>query len=319
MRRPWLLAVPLAFLGAAWFYWLVLPWPLSLRFRNPGRTAFMEQRLRQAADRDSDLEVRQTWVPLERISRNLRRAVIVAEDGDFYEHNGIDWSAVGEELRYRGDEDFSFFDPGDVRAAVSAIGYYLANREKIRGRSTITQQLAKNLYFSEDRSAVRKIDELIVARRLERLLPKDRILELYLNVVEWGPGIFGAEAAARHYYRRSARNLDRDQAAALAATLPHPLTSNPRTRPGRMAWRTRLILQRMTGTGRVKTVPLDSAHLGGTKTQDSRDSLSAPPAYSAPLDTLPARDTLAGRDTLRGDTLMQRDTLIRRDTISASR
>jgi hypothetical protein len=104
---------------------------------------------------------------------------------------------------------------------------------------------------------VRKLEEFVVARRLEQFLDKDRILEIYLNVVEWGPGVFGAEAAARHYFSRAAADLTADQAAALAATLPHPLTSNPRTRPGRMQWRKQLILSRMGGSGTVPTVPLE--------------------------------------------------------------
>src|SRR5690606_31793215 len=116
---------------------------------------------------------------------------------------------------------------------------------------------SKNLYFSTDRSPLRKLEELIVARRLELFLSKDRILELYLNLVEWGPGLFGAEAAAQHYFSRSAANLNAEQAAALAATLPHPLTSNPDHRPGRMQWRKGMILSRMGGSGPVQTVPLD--------------------------------------------------------------
>src|SRR5690606_4877443 len=121
------------------------------------------------------------------------------------------------------------------------------NSEKIRGRSTITQQLAKNLYFSDNRSLIRKLEELIVAKRLEWFLSKDRILELYLNVAEFGPGIFGVEAAAQHYFGVPAAKLSRYQAASLAATLPHPLTSNPARNPGRMAWRRDMILRRMGG------------------------------------------------------------------------
>jgi monofunctional biosynthetic peptidoglycan transglycosylase len=309
--KRWIFLTPLALLGAAWCYWLLLPWPVFLTFREPGRTSFMEQRIRQAAARERELKIRQTWVPLAKISRNLRRAVIIAEDGDFYEHNGIDWSAVGEELRYKGDGNFSLFDVRDLRSIAGALGYYLVNHEKIRGRSTITQQLAKNLYFSESRSLLRKVDELFVARRLELFLPKDRILELYLNVAEWGPGIFGAEAAARHYFGRSAAGLTRDQAAALAATLPHPLTSNPRTRPGRMAWRKQLILQRMNRTGPTRTVPLDPSGSTGGATQNA-----AVDSASVAADTT-TRDTLVRRDTIPPpDTLLRRDTLPRGRPIS---
>jgi monofunctional glycosyltransferase len=265
MIKRLLLAVPLALIGAAWFYWITIPWPVRLRTHEPQSSAVMRQRVSEARQRGDELEIRHEWVDLERISPRLRRAVIVAEDGNFHEHNGIDWGALREEFRYQGDDDFSFFSPADLSALFASLNYYRENRERVRGRSTITQQLAKNMYYSTDRSLLRKLEEFVVARRLERWLDKDRILELYLNYVELGPGIFGAEAAARHYFSRSAADLSADQAAALAATLPHPLTSNPRTRPGRMEWRKRLILARMGGTGPAQTVPL------GPDERDERD------------------------------------------------
>ena len=256
MWKRWALLVPLALAGAAWFYLIILPWPVLLRWREPGRTSLMELRLDQARERDEPFELRREWVPLDRLSPNLRRAVILAEDGNFFEHRGIDWEALGEELNYRADGDFSWFDTRDLGALRNAIAYYLKNRSEVRGRSTITQQVAKNLYFSADRSVLRKAEELIVARRLEFFLSKDRILEIYLNIAEWGPGLFGAEAAARQYFDRSAARLTAYQAASLAATLPHPLTSNPDRRPGRMAWRRDLILRLMGAGGTVPTVPL---------------------------------------------------------------
>jgi monofunctional biosynthetic peptidoglycan transglycosylase len=245
MVRRFVVIVPLALIGAAWFWFLILPWPVLVRWRDPGSTAFMDQRVRDARQRDDDLELRYTWVDVEQIARNLQRAVILAEDGNFYEHRGIDWAALGEELEYDGDDDFSWFDRDDLAALWSAVQYYVRNRHEIRGRSTITQQLAKNLYFSSNRSVLRKVEELVVARRLELFVPKARILELYLNIAEWGPGIFGAEAAARHYYGRSAANLNLDQCVTLAVTLPHPLTSNPSRRPGRMASRKATVLRLM--------------------------------------------------------------------------
>ena len=253
------LALPFVLVGALWFEFLALPWPVLARWRNPQRTAFMEYRMRERAERGDTLVIRQEWVPLDRISRNLRRAVLVAEDARFYEHRGIDWVALREELQYRGDDDFSLTDPNDLRALRDAIAFYLRHRHEVRGRSTITQQLAKNLYFTPERSLLRKVEELVVALRLELFLPKDRILELYLNVAEWGPGIFGAEAAARYYFGRSASDLTLEQAAALAATLPHPLTSNPRYRPGRMAWRQRLILERLGAGGQKASATLRPA------------------------------------------------------------
>jgi monofunctional glycosyltransferase len=295
------LALPLAAIGALWFYYLSLPWPVRLRGHDPDRTAFMEHRSAEARRAGAALDIRHDWVPLERISRHLRRAVIVAEDGRFYEHRGVDWNALREEFRYEGDADFSILDPADLRALYASFQYYRTNRERIRGRSTITQQVAKNLYLSGERSPLRKLEELIVARRLERFLEKDRILEIYLNVAEWGPGIFGAEAAARHYFDRSAADLTPQQAAALAATLPHPLSSNPRRNPGRMAWRQRLILQRMGAAGPVETVPLgDDAPrapepLGVPVRPEPTEPPAAPPAEPAPA--LPPRPLPQPPDT----------------------
>jgi monofunctional glycosyltransferase len=283
MWKRLLLAVPLAVVGAAWFYWLTMPWPVRLRTHDPHSTAVMKQRVAEANARGEEFSIRHEWVPLERISPRLRRAVIVAEDGRFHDHDGIDWLALREEFRYGGDGEFSILDAADRRALLASLRYYRENRDRVRGRSTITQQLAKNLYYSTDRSVVRKLEEFVVARRLEQFLDKDRILEIYLNVVEWGPGIFGAEAAARHYFSRSAADLTADQAAALAATLPHPLTSNPRTRPGRMQWRQQLILSRMGGTGAVPTVPLEPAAPAGAGTSP----------LGAAVDTT-AADTAAG-------------------------
>jgi monofunctional glycosyltransferase len=248
MFRRLLIAVALALTGALLFWWLSLPWPLALRWHEPSRSALMKMRIHEARVADQTLEIRHEYVPLENLSRNLQRAIILAEDGRFEEHDGIDWSALAEEFHYHGDKDFSFLDPGDLAALFGALRYYIANREEVRGRSTITQQLAKNLYFSTNRSVARKIEELIVARRLERFLSKDRILELYLNFAEFGPGVFGAESAARLYYGKSAKSLTVEQAITLAATLPQPLTANPKKRPGRLEWRKDLIRQRMRGS-----------------------------------------------------------------------
>jgi monofunctional glycosyltransferase len=307
MWKRVLVAVPLAIIGAMWFYWITIPWPLRLRSHDPHTTAVMRQRMAEARAAGEELELRQTWVSLDRVAPRMQRAVIAAEDGRFHQHSGIDWGALREELRYQGDDDFSWLDPGDVRALAASLQYYRRNRDRVRGRSTITQQLAKNLYYSTDRSVIRKLEEFIVARRLERFLAKDRILEIYLNVVELGPGIFGVEAAAQHYFNTSAANLTAVQAASLAATLPHPLTSNPHTNPGRMTWRRDLIMQRMGGSGPVETVPLDDAVEAAPPDgaplgrpielpPGSDDTLPAPPAPTpvpvpVPVDTLPA-DTL---------------------------
>ncbi|HWV58811.1 MAG TPA: biosynthetic peptidoglycan transglycosylase [Longimicrobiales bacterium] len=256
-----LVALPLSFVGAAWFLFLSVPWPVSLASREPERTAFMNYRLREAARLGETLEIRHQWVPLDSISPNLRRAVLVAEDDRFYQHQGVDWQAIREEVAYTGDDSFSWRSLDDWAAVLAAARYVLDNRDEIRGRSTITQQVAKNLYFTPERSLVRKLEEFVVARRLERFLDKDRILEIYLNIAEWGPGIFGAEAAARHYFDRSAADLTRAQAAALAATLPQPLVANPAHQPNRIAWRQELILNRMGGSGPPVPPPVELAPL----------------------------------------------------------
>jgi monofunctional biosynthetic peptidoglycan transglycosylase len=240
-----LVALVLALSAAAVVWFILIPWPRGLEGRDPGRTALMEHRVRTARAAGDSLWIRQEWVPLDRISPTLLRAVIVAEDHRFYEHRGVDWQALAEETQWEGGETFSWMSTDDWKALAKAMRYGWDNRDAIRGRSTITQQLAKNLYFGPDRSLVRKAVEMIVARRLERRLTKDRVLELYLNVAEWGPGIFGAEAAAQVYFGRSASTLTLEEAAALAGTLPHPLTSNPLRAPAQMRWRQNLILDRI--------------------------------------------------------------------------
>jgi monofunctional biosynthetic peptidoglycan transglycosylase len=242
-RAAFVLAALVAIALLVWYVWI--PYPRGLDERNPELTSLMEQRVREARSAGDSLVIRQEWVPLEDISGNLQRAVIVAEDYRFRQHRGIDWVSLAEEVDWSGGDTFAWSSVDDIRALGAALRFVWANRSELRGRSTITQQLAKNLYFGTDRSLLRKGMELVVAGRLERRLGKDRILELYLNVVEWGPGVFGAEAAAQTYFGRSAKSLSLEQAAALAGTLPHPLTSNPATSPARMRWRQNLILARL--------------------------------------------------------------------------
>lgn len=166
-------------------------------------------------------QIRHSFVPLERISSELEVAVLVSEDLGFFAHSGIDASAVWEAVRewLRG--------------------------QRLRGASTITQQLARTLYLSNDRSWVRKVKEARLAFQLERGLGKRRVLELYLNVVEFGPGVYGAEAAARHYYGVGAGTLSPEQAAGLAAAVPSPALDNPATRSRRWQARTAIISRRM--------------------------------------------------------------------------
>jgi monofunctional glycosyltransferase len=239
---------------AAWY--ALIPYPWTLRDRNPSSTAVMDQRAGEARASGSRLPMRQDWVSLDEISPELIRAVLVAEDYRFHQHHGVDWVSLAEEVRWTGDDDFSWLSLSDLRALERSVAYAWTNRDHLRGRSTITQQLAKNLYFGTDRSLPRKALELVVARRLEHRLGKDRILELYLNVAELGPGLFGVEAASRTYFGHSAASLDLDEGATLAATLPSPLTSNPLHEPARMARRKDLILQHLNASPDIPLPPL---------------------------------------------------------------
>lgn len=329
-RRRIALGLLLA-LGAAmaWFGLIFVPWPWGLGSGVPGPTALMEQRVDEARAEGRELEIRREWVPLEEIDRDLIRAVLVAEDHRFREHAGVDWQALAEEVKWTGDDDFSWTSSEDRAALREAIAYVRANAATVRGRSTITQQLAKNLWWGTERSFVRKALEVPAAMRLERRLGKDRILELYLNLVEFGPGVFGVEAAAQHYFGRSARSLTLDQAAQLASTLPHPLRSNPATNPGAMQRRKAMLLRRLNpvpGAPELPPMPLpvlDSIpplegdglpvsipdSVPPSLPADTTDSIppadgdanpdSIPPAGSAAgPDPAPASPSGAGRDTI---------------------
>jgi len=198
----------------------------ALETQNPRRTALMDQREREAAESGKSYRIRQTWVPLSRISPDLVHAVIVSEDGTFYEHGGVDWYEVQESIEKNIEEG-----------------------RTVRGGSTISQQLAKNLYLSTSRDPLRKLKELIITLRMERMLSKRRILELYLNVIEWGNGVFGAEAAARKYFGVSADAITREQAAELAAVIPSPLRHQPDGSSSYVGRRTATILERMNARG----------------------------------------------------------------------
>lgn len=203
-------------------FWLTLPDVTPLKTQWPKTTAFMERRkaeLRRSGDSD-----RLDWtpVPLSAIAPDLALAVIAAEDARFRQHGGVDWDAVRDAVRKN-------YKKGNVKV----------------GGSTITQQLAKNLFLSPSRTPWRKLRELAIARRLERSLGKDRILELYLNVVEFGRRTYGAQAASRLYFGKSARDLTREEAATLAAVIPSPRIYDPLRHRERVERRSRRILARM--------------------------------------------------------------------------
>jgi len=191
-------------------------------------------------------EQRYEPVPLARIAPVMKAAALVAEDHRFYEHNGLDYVEFRHALGYRPDE----FLWGSARHRTEmwrAVRRLASGTGPTRGASTITQQLAKNLYLSPTRNPLRKVKEVVTAWRLEYWLGKERILELYLNIVELGPEVWGVEAASRKYFGHSARTLSVGEAASLAGTLPFPLRSNPSYRPGRMTWRKNMIVRRIMG------------------------------------------------------------------------
>jgi monofunctional glycosyltransferase len=268
--------------------WLLHPWPIILRWVNPSTTAYVEYRSAQAAEQGESLELQWSWIPLDSVTPALVRAVLVAEDDRFHEHRGVDWNALAEEVRYAGEIPPRFRSESDRAALRASLEYLREHRDDVRGRSTLTQQLARNLYLSPDRAFVRKGQELILARRLEFFLSKERILELYLNVAELGPGIFGVESAAQAYFDRSAADLSREQAAALAATLPHPLSSNPAQSPARMQWRQGLILGRMGGG--APPVPAADPVPEPEGLEEPRIEVEELQLPSTDTDTLPTRD-----------------------------
>ena len=219
--------------------WLFAIWPPPLWYRThwPAGTAFMRMR---GGDRAY------APVPLDSVSPAFVQAVLIGEDHRFWTHGGIDFTEMRTAIGYR-RIGFSWGSARDVAELARSLPRAWKRRDALRGASTISQQLAKNIYLSPSRNPFRKVKEAVTAYRLEAALDKHRILELYVNVVELGEGVWGVEAASRQYFDRPADRLSRAQATALAASLPFPLLSNPDTRPGRMRARQALILRRMRG------------------------------------------------------------------------
>jgi monofunctional biosynthetic peptidoglycan transglycosylase len=214
-----LLAASFAYLA---YIYLSLPDVRRLRTANPATTAFMEIRADEAHAQGRPDARDQRWVSYARISPNLKRAVIVTEDSAFWQHGGIDYDQLRESMEVNWERG-----------------------EFARGASTITQQLAKNLYLSPSKNPVRKLKELLITRRLEAELTKQRILELYLNVIEWGDGVWGAEAAARRYFHKSAAELGASEAALLAGAIANPHIMSPAHPTARLRRRQEMIMRRM--------------------------------------------------------------------------
>ncbi len=190
---------------------------------NPTSSAFMQDRLEAMHEKNPAAELKQKWVSYERISNNLKRALIASEDAKFVDHEGFDWAGIQKA--------------------------YEKNMKKgkiVAGGSTISQQLAKNLFLSTKRTPWRKGEEAIITLMLENMMEKERIFEIYLNVIEWGNGVFGAEAAASHYYRVSAAQLSPQQAAKLAAMVPNPRYYDKHREAKGLLRKTDIILSRMS-------------------------------------------------------------------------
>ncbi len=228
-RHPTLLILLLVFLILPiLLYLLWMPDLSKFKKENPRKTAFMEYREKEAREKGKRFRIHQVWVPLYRISPYLIKAVLIAEDDKFWSHEGFDYEAIQK-----------------------AIEKDLKTKKLKFGGSTISQQLARNLFLSPRKSLLRKLREALITWRMERVLSKKRILELYLNVVEWGEGIFGIEAASRHYYGKPSSELNPVEAARLASVLPNPRRYYPTSDQKYVIHRSHLIYGIMVQRGIV--------------------------------------------------------------------
>jgi monofunctional biosynthetic peptidoglycan transglycosylase len=221
LRLTWralLVFAVLVLIYQLWIFMHVLWWT---RF-NPSTSSFMEDQLQVLQEKNPEAELKHRWVPYEKISVHLKRAIIAAEDGKFLDHDGFDWDALQK-----------------------AYEKNLAKGRIVAGGSTISQQLAKNLFLSAKKTPWRKLQEAVITVMLETVMDKRRILEIYLNVIEWGNGVFGAEAAARHYYKTTASALGPAQAARLAAMVPNPRFYDRNRASPNLNRKTGIILARM--------------------------------------------------------------------------
>jgi monofunctional biosynthetic peptidoglycan transglycosylase len=255
LGRAFAALLAVGFAAGAYLY-LSLPDVRPLRTRNPETTAFIDLRMREARAKGQPPRRVQYWVPYARISTNLKRAVLVAEDSGFWQHEGIDFEQMKESMEVN-----------------------IERLEFARGGSTITQQLAKNLYLSPSKNPIRKVRELLIARRLEAELTKQRILELYLNVIEWGDGIYGAEGAARTYFGKSAADLGPTESALLAGAIVNPRVLTPGRPTARLRRRQQMIMRRM---GAATPPPVVAETPSGTPPAGDGSSSDPVPAIPEP-------------------------------------
>ena len=262
---------------------LTIPWFDVPRLRqvNPEQTALMKQREEESRENGKRWRLVHSWIPLSKIPQYVADAVVVEEDGTFYSHGGFDWYEVGQSMEKN-----------------------LHTRRLARGGSTITQQLAKNLYLSTSKDPIRKVKEAIITLLLEHYLTKNRILELYLNEIEWGPGIFGIEAASRTYFQKSAANLTPDEALRLAAVIPSPLRHRPDSDSRYVLRRSAMVERRLEA--RRKGVILTSEE--DDSTEDTTELAPGKLPVSTPPDTLRERDTSTTIVPVPPDTTKLKDT-----------
>lgn len=231
MKLLWKITLALLILGALDIgRYFIYPDIAALKNDRPIPTAFMEYREEQWARENRDMHITQTWVNMNKISPNVIKAVLIGEDDGFWKHDGF-----------------------DVKGMENAIERSI-KKKTLAGGSTISQQLSKNLYLSPSKNPVRKIKEAILTWRIEKTLSKRRILEIYLNVAEWGDGIFGIEAAARHYYHKSAKHLTAREASRLVAVLPNPIKYNPTGNQKYVKNRARIIYKTMKRRGVIQSI-----------------------------------------------------------------
>ena len=240
---------------------LFMPDIAKLRAENPGKTSFMEYREKEAREEGKRYRISQEWMPLSRISPYLIKATLIAEDDKFWKHEGFDYEAMQKAI----EKDLK------------------AKRFKMGG-STISQQLVKNLYLSPAKNPVRKIVEAVITWRTEKILTKTRILELYLNVVEWGDGIFGAEAASHRYFGKSAADLSPEESARLAAVLPNPRKYNPAGDQRYVMNRSNLIYSIMVKRGIVIPEYTEIIEESVPSSEPANESMPAPIEKVRPTD-----------------------------------
>lgn len=278
-QRSWIRRIALLtllLLALSIGYCFIFPNLSSLKRENPKKTSFMEYREREWQEKGKKVTIDQLWVPLSSISPYLIRAVLIGEDDKFYRHEGFDFEAMQKALEK------------DIK-----------ERKLKFGGSTISQQLAKNLYLSPSKNPLRKIREAILTWRIERTLSKKRILEIYLNVAEWGEGIFGIEAASRHHYGKPASALTAEEAARLAAVLPNPRKYSPTGNSRYVENRSRIIYSIMVRRGIVlEDYEEKTEHAGGQEKVESRQG-PAPQNGTSTLGQTLERVSPTGESTSR--------------------